>query len=258
MLFTAVCISADFEITEIMYDLDGADTNREWLEVKNAGELPADLSEWYLFSENTKHSLVPQKESIIPSGSYAVIAQNVSQFKNDWPNYAGFLFDSSWTGFKNSGESISLKDPDLNIVSFINFSSNQGGAGNGESLQKINGNWAGSLPTPGIENKLAKIKPILDSSKIKNDIISSSGITEISSTQNSGMTNKNEDVINLNDIKETIPKNKINMPVSIYPYIGLAIVIGLGITSFLVFKNKFKKEKETENKLTAKDIMIIE
>jgi hypothetical protein len=144
--------NAGFEITEIMYDLDGTDTNREWVEVKNTGSNPEDLSKWYLFSDNTKHALVPQSESMVPSGAYAVIAQNVSNFRSDWPNFGGLLFDSSWTGFSNDGESIGLKDPDLNVVSPITFTSSQGGAGDGNSLSKINGSWFGATPTPGADN----------------------------------------------------------------------------------------------------------
>lgn len=249
----AAYVSADFEINEIMYDLDGTDTNREWLEVKNVGTLPADLSKWYLFSDNTKHTLVPESESIIPSGSYVVIVQNISQFKNDWPNYGGFLFDSSWTGFKNSGELISLKDSDLNIVSPVNFSSNQGGSGDGYSLQKINGDWVGSKPTPGVENKLTpKSKP----SK-KEDSNLKIPTTEITNGKTTDLNNNGE-VINLNDIKTTIPKNKINIPISIYPYIGLVMVIVLGIISFLIFKKRLKIDEGAEKKLTAKDIKIIE
>ena len=108
-------VFADFEITEIMYDLDGTDTGREWVEVHNVGGESSDLSKWYLFSDNSKHTLVPQGDSIIPAGGYAVICQDVSKFKNDWPSFTGFLFDSSWTGFNNENDSISLKDPDLNI-----------------------------------------------------------------------------------------------------------------------------------------------
>ncbi len=253
MLFTAVYVSADFEITEVMYDLDGTDTNREWLEVRNVGSSPTDLSKWYLFSDNTRHTLTPETKSIISNGDYAVIVQNISQFRNDWPNYGGIIFDSSWTGFKNTGESISLKDPEQNIVSSVIYTSEQGGAGNGESLQKINNNWVGSLPTPGIENKQNHKSKL----SVENSNLIKIPTTEITNEKTSDLNNSRE-VINLNDIKTTIPKNKINMPISIYPYIGLVILIGLGITSFLISKNKFKKEEGTENKLTAKDIKIIE
>ncbi|MDE2031087.1 MAG: lamin tail domain-containing protein [Patescibacteria group bacterium] len=153
ILFTRVPLAfAGFEITEIMYDLDGTDTNREWVEVKNTGSTEDDLSKWYLFSDNTKHSLTPEGESMVQAGGYAVIAQNPTKFKVDWPNFSGMLFDSSWTGFNNESETIALKDPDLNIVSSVNFTSSMGGAGNGNSLQNIGGSWVDATPTPGLEN----------------------------------------------------------------------------------------------------------
>lgn len=146
--------SASFEITEVMYDLDGTDTGREWVEVYNSGSESSDFSHWYFFSDNTKHSLVPESESNIPAGGYAVITQDVSKFKADWPNYSGLIFDSSWTGLNNDGETIALKDPDLNIISQISFTSGQGGGGDGNSLQKVNGSWVGGIPTPGLQNQL--------------------------------------------------------------------------------------------------------
>lgn len=145
--------SASFEITEIMYDLDGTDTNREWVEVKNTGTDAADLSKWFLFTDNIKHALAPQGESQVPAGGYAVIAQNAPKFKTDWPNFTGLLFDSSWTGFSNDGETLALKDPDQNLVSQITFTSSMGGAGDGNSLQNINGSWIVATPTPGAENQ---------------------------------------------------------------------------------------------------------
>lgn len=147
-------VFANFEITEIMYDLEGTDTNREWVEVKNTASEPADLSKWFFFSDNSKHALTPQGVSSVPAGGFAVITQNATNFQADWPNYSGLIFDSSWTGFNNeTGETISMKDPALNEVSIVTFSSSMGGAGDGNSLQKIGGSWSGASPTPGTENK---------------------------------------------------------------------------------------------------------
>ena|GEM_PF-5313811 len=259
MLFSAVCVSADFEITEIMYDLEGTDTNREWIEVKNIGEQTIDFSKWFLFTDNTKHTLVPQGETNIIKGEYAVVVQNVLQFKKDWPNYQGLIFDSSWTGLKNSGEVISLKDPDLNIESPINFSSNQGGAGDGYSIQKINGNWVGSKPTPGKENVFTKkiIAPIITSTtgKLAEEQTKIEDKNEVDSADIIEKVDKQE-VINLNDIKDSGIKN--NKLISFYPYIGLIVVIGIGITIFLIFIKREKEEQGIEKKLTAKDIKIIE
>jgi Lamin Tail Domain/PKD domain len=141
---------ASFEITEIMYDLDGTDTNREWVEVHNTGSTDDDLSKWYLFSDNTKHALVPQGVSTVAAGGYAVIVQDVAKFQIDWPNYTGLLFDSSWTGFSNDTETIGLKDKDLNLVGSVTISSSMGGAGDGNSLQKSGSTFVGATPTPGV------------------------------------------------------------------------------------------------------------
>lgn len=146
-------VYAGFEITEIMYDVDGTDTNREWVEVKNTGSEADDLSQWYLFTDNTKHALSPQGSSSVPAGGYAVIAQNASNFRSDWPNFTGLLFDSSWTGLNNDGETIGLKDSNLNIVSEVTFTASMGATGTGDSLQKVNGTWISTVPTPGVENK---------------------------------------------------------------------------------------------------------
>lgn len=259
MLFTAVCASADFEITEIMYDLDGADTNREWIEIKNTGNSTLDLSKWFFFSDNTKHVLVPQSQTNILEGGYAVIVQNVLQFKNDWSSYGGLIFDSSWTGFKNSGEAISLRDSDLNIVSPVNFSSAQGGAGDGYSLQKINGDWVGSKPTPGIENIFTKkvVSPVVSVSTKKLDDKQNQDEEKekIEKVLIPDARNADE-VINLNEIKTTDSKYKdFNY---LYPYIGLIIIIGIGITAFLFIKKSENEEEGIEKKLTAKDIKIIE
>ncbi|MES2930949.1 MAG: lamin tail domain-containing protein [Patescibacteria group bacterium] len=150
LFFSLIRISyASFEITEIMYDLEGTDANREWIEVRNTGSEADDLSAWYLFSANTKHALVPQGASLVPSQGYAVITQNVDKFKADWPNYTGFLFDSSWSGFNNETGTIALKDPSLAIIGEVLYSSSLGGAGDGNSLQKISGGWKGGAPTLG-------------------------------------------------------------------------------------------------------------
>jgi hypothetical protein len=249
---------ADFEITEIMYDQEGTDTNREWVEVKNVGSTPSDLSKWFLFSDNTKHSLVPQGESIIPVGGYAVIVQNVSQFNLDYLSFRGILFDSSWTGFNNTTESVSLKDSDLNIVSPVIYTSVMGGNGNGNSLSKINGSWQNGIPTPGKDNQIAFVPLVSEVKKtIQKDSSATKPVSSLVSQNDNSQDNssmKNGEVINLNDLELNVMDKTSGVSNLAYSLIGLFIVVALGITSFLVIKIKHRKSE----KISAEDMTIVE
>ncbi len=252
---------ADFEITEIMYDKEGTDTNREWVEVKNTGSTSEDLSKWFLFSDNAKHALISQGESLIPASGYAVIVQNVPQFNFDYPSFQGTLFDSSWTGFNNTTESLSLKDPSLNIVSPVTYTSSMGGVGNGNSLSKINGTWQNGVPTPGKDNQVAVIAPAVEIKKpIKNDLPTTKSVSNLVSPNDNPQNDSNNSslgngkVINLNDLNTSTEGENANIPNSTYSLVGLFVVIALGITSFLIIKKKHRKSE----RISAEDMTIVE
>ncbi|MCC6323883.1 lamin tail domain-containing protein [Candidatus Nomurabacteria bacterium] len=146
IIFFAKNTFASIEITEVMYDVSGTDTNREWVEIYNNSSSAVDINKWYFFSDNTKHTLAGN--TTLGANSYAVIVQNADKFRLDYPDFSGTIYDSSWTGLNNEGEVISLKDPDLNVVNTVNYNSNMGANGDGKSLQKIDGEWVASNPTP--------------------------------------------------------------------------------------------------------------
>ena len=45
-------------INEIMYDVEGTDTGREWIEVYNDSDAPVDLSAFKFFEADTNHEIV--------------------------------------------------------------------------------------------------------------------------------------------------------------------------------------------------------
>src|SRR3989338_2889840 len=110
VIFFPAFAHASVVFTEIMYDVSGTDTGREWVEITNTGTVSVDVS-WYKFFEaNTNHALVLISSSgTLQAGSSAVIADDATKFKIDWPSYAGTLFDSSFS-LSNTGESIALRD----------------------------------------------------------------------------------------------------------------------------------------------------
>lgn len=155
-LFLPTLASANVSITEIMYDLEGADTGREWIEIFNDDEEVIDLTDWKLYESETNHKLSSSDldNLIIPANSYAVIADNPVKFLTDWSDFLGLIFDSVFS-LKNSGENLIIRDAELNDIDNVFYNPELGAKGDGNSLQKIDGNWVSAFPTPGAQNSSA-------------------------------------------------------------------------------------------------------
>ncbi|MCK5059877.1 MAG: lamin tail domain-containing protein [Candidatus Pacebacteria bacterium] len=152
-------VSAALVINEIMYDLPGSDSGREWVEIVNTGNESIDLSEWRFFEGGVNHLLkIIQGSSVISPEDYVIIADNPEKFKEDWPFYSKALFNSSFS-LKNTGEPISLRNSDLIDESSVTYTNEWGGNGDGNSLQLINGEWEGGSPTPGENNVMEESFP---------------------------------------------------------------------------------------------------
>lgn len=133
-----------------MYDLEGSDSGREWIEVYNNGSSSVDLSSYTFFEADTNHVL-SGTPSLVPAGAYAVIADNPDVFSTDWPSYTGLLFDSSFS-LNNSGELLQIRNAEGVTVSSVTYSSEWGASGNSFSLTKTSGSWGELKPTPGSDS----------------------------------------------------------------------------------------------------------
>jgi len=153
-------------INEIMYDLPGSDSGREWIEIYNYGE-ETNITGWRLEEDSTQYNLnLIQGSMLLPKGGYAVIADNADQFLLEHTDYAGTLIDSSFS-LSNSGETIMLRNGfDADIIDSLTYDSSWGADGNGYSLERISpsgdsnesSNWNESLTeggTPGYENSVS-------------------------------------------------------------------------------------------------------
>ena len=145
-------IFAQVVISEIMYDLEGSDSGREWIEIYNDGNAQIDLSTHKLFEAQTNHGLkLIQGTGLLEAGEIAIVADNSAKFLVDWSNYTGHLFDSSFS-LKNTGENLILRNVDLVDIDLVNYLPDWGAVGDGNSLQKINNQWSASNPSPGVFN----------------------------------------------------------------------------------------------------------
>lgn len=176
-LFLSQPVSAQVVISEIMYDLQtGSDTGREWVEIANTSGSPITVSTstWKFFEANTNHGLTLFQGSLtISAGGFFVIADDPSKFLVDWPNFSGTIFDSTFSLTNTTGEVIAIKTSTTTTADQITYDVSGGAAGDGNSLQLVNGVWKGSTPTPNAVNS------------------SSSGNTATTTGQSSGTTNNN-------------------------------------------------------------------
>jgi len=142
-------LSAQVIISEIMYDLPGSDSGREWIEIENIGAEEVDLSGWKFFEANTNHGLnLISGSALIPASGFAIIADNAEKFLIDWPGFSGTLFDSSFS-LKNDSETIAIRDGELNEIDSVTYSSEWGAAGDGQTLNRNGNDWQAASPTPG-------------------------------------------------------------------------------------------------------------
>ncbi|KKW24601.1 MAG: S-layer-like protein array protein [Candidatus Kaiserbacteria bacterium GW2011_GWC2_52_8b] len=163
MLTVPFFAHAQVAITEIMYDLPGgSDSGREWVEVYNAGVAPIDLTKLRLNENGTNHKItaVAGGNTLSPA-SYAVIADDPANFRVDWSQFSGQLFDSAFS-LSNDGEMIGIRDASSTEIASVSYSSGWGAGGDGNSLNR-SPNDAGAFiarkPSPGAAMADSAIAP---------------------------------------------------------------------------------------------------
>ncbi len=157
LLFVPLFSRAQVVINEVMYDLSGTDTGREWIEIYNGSSAAIDISNWKLFEANTNHGLTNiQGGTSLASGGYAIIADDPTKFLADWSGFSGILFGSAFS-LSNSGETLGLKENSTttSFVDQITYDPTTGAGGDGNSLQKSESSWLSATPTPGVVNALS-------------------------------------------------------------------------------------------------------
>jgi hypothetical protein len=155
ILFPLISL-ANMDITEIMYDPEGTDSGREWIEVYNKSDIDIDISTWKLLENEVNHRISGYEDgsTLIFPNSYAIIADNPSKFLIDYPIYSGILLDSSFA-LNNTGESLSLIDSEGNQQEYIDYNVEIGGK-SGSTISLIGEVYVNGSSTPGIINTLAE------------------------------------------------------------------------------------------------------
>lgn len=144
--------ASSVNMSEIMYDVDGSDTDREWIEIYNGTGNDIVLTDYFFTEANIDHKISAHNGiDVLKSSQYAVIVQSVEKFKNDNPNYGGLIFDSSFSLVNEGGELLAIKDKDKNILFQYTYDTNIGAKGDGKTLQFNNNAWVALEKTPGAQ-----------------------------------------------------------------------------------------------------------
>jgi len=147
---------ASVEVTEVMYNPEGADSGREWVELKNTGDSKVNLSEWRFRENDTDHRISTSSHADhtnspqLQAGGFIVLADDPQAFAQDFPGVSAVL-DSAFT-LVNSGEKLSTIKPSDAVSDSLQYDTSIGGDNNGNSLQKHNGSWLAANPTPAAAN----------------------------------------------------------------------------------------------------------
>ncbi|MEN9614479.1 MAG: hypothetical protein RLZZ347_786 [Candidatus Parcubacteria bacterium] len=174
LVIPSVCFG-QVVISEIMYDVSGTDTGREWIELQNTGSSAVDLASWKLVEASTNHSMTQsQGATILSPGSFIIVADDPIKFKTDWPNFAGAILNSTFS-LANEGETLTLKNGNV-VVDQVSYTSSMGAMGDGKSLARVNGGFVSATPTPGSANRV---------STLASPVVATSGSADTSATTSS-------------------------------------------------------------------------
>lgn len=145
--FIPLGTSAQLEIREIMYDHEGSDTDREWIEIYNTGSTSVNVTQWFFKENDINHGINTEGDGVLEAQEYALIIQGekIPSGIED----ATLIFHSSFS-LNNTGETIALVNPEKEVVDSISYTSELGASGDGNSLHRTEGGtWKSRVPSPG-------------------------------------------------------------------------------------------------------------
>jgi len=182
LVMLPMAVSASVEITEVMYNPEGADSGREWVELKNTGNGAVNLDDWRFQEDETDHRISTSSHADhtnslqLQAGGFVVLADDPDAFAQDFPGVSAVL-DSSFT-LVNSGESIATVNPNGSVTDSLNYDTSIGADNNGNSLQKNSSSWIAGEPTPAAANNDSSNSA--EGSQNNNDDAESSGSQDTS------------------------------------------------------------------------------
>jgi len=147
ILLLIISVNADIVIDEIMYNPEGADNNQEFVELY-LDEI-INLENYLIEDQNSQDIL--ETLQFIDNSNYALIVEEGF----DYNNIQASVYSAGATignNLNNDEDTVTIKDPEENIIDEVEYSDELGADNNGMSLCKIDDEWRECISTPGEEN----------------------------------------------------------------------------------------------------------
>lgn len=193
----------EIRITEVMYDLPGADDGREWVEILNTGTESVDLTGWKFFDGSNHVLNAPPKNGgtgslVLPASSYAMLADDAVIFLKDKSTSVSVIDTiMSLSQQKDKTYTLKLLNADGTVVHEMSYSISLGANGDGNSLQLISGVWKPAIPTPGTANANEASAPPAQTNHNENSSASSSQTEITAPAQTTNASSASEPVPSL-------------------------------------------------------------
>ena len=156
ILFTHIAHATEptVRITEIMYNAEGSDEGKEFVEIINDGTEEIDMTTVTFFERNDRHDgraiTQGRGSTTLQPGTVAIIVANPEAFLHHYPSYGGTLLDTTNFALLNAGTTISLKKENM-LLSSISYTIQNGANGDGNTLHSSqDGTITAGKPSPGI------------------------------------------------------------------------------------------------------------
>ena len=165
-IFTINFVSADIVINEIMYNPEGRDNNQEFVELYLDDII--NLEDYIIQDEASQDVL--ETLQFVDDSNYALIVEEGFDYENIESSVysAGAAIGNN---LNNDGDTLTIKDPEENILDEVEYSNEWGAYGNGLSLCKIDNEWQECDSTPGRENNLPQNEVLVVERVIDGDTI---------------------------------------------------------------------------------------
>lgn len=216
-------VTAQITISEIMYDVEGTDADREWIELYNGGSTETDITGWKV-NDGSNHVLNEAGKNgskgslIIAAGGYLILAADAAVFTGAYPSIPNV--SDTVLSLNNTGDTISLVNAEGATVDSVSYAKETGGAGDGNSLHRSSG---ASTLTPGAPSPgTGTIPPAVVQETSSGNSGASNAGTSNNSSSASGSSAKSESVVPASKLTVSAGKDRVVVAGSAITFDALA------------------------------------